>query len=99
MKKLSEKDKKIRETINIFEKKKFILKYISQNFNFFNLIRWKSNYNLDLLPSKSSKTFKTNRCIKSINKKKFNKLTNLSRMAFIKFFKQKNLNNTYKSSW
>lgn len=99
MKKLLEKDKKIRKKNYHFDKKKFILKYISQNLNFFNLIRWKSNTNLYKLPIQSSKTFITNRCIKTVNKKKFNKLTNFSRMIFIKLMKLKQLNNTYKGSW
>lgn len=99
MKKLLEKDKKIRKTIFDLEKQKVILKSISQNFHFFNLTRWKSNLNSDLLPIKSSKTFKINRCIKTIHKKKFNKLTNFSRMTFLKLVKSKQLNSTYKSSW
>lgn len=99
MKKLVEKDKKIRKTIYIFEKKKFILKSISQNLNFFNLIRWKAYFNLSLLPSTSSKTFITNRCVKTIHKKRFNKLTNFSRMVFLKLVKSNQFNSIYKGSW
>ena len=39
MKKLIEKDKKIRRNIKSVEKKHFILKFIFNNFNFFILIR------------------------------------------------------------
>lgn len=99
MKKLLEKDKKIRKTIYNLEKKKFILKSISQNLNFFNLIRWKAYFNLSLVPVKSSKTFITNRCVKTIHKKKFNKLTNFSRMVFLKLVKANQINSIYKSSW
>jgi len=99
MKKLLEKDKKIRKTIYNFEKKKFILKSIFQNLNFFNLIRWKAYFNLTVLPSKSSKTFITNRCVKTIHKKKFNKLTNFSRMVFLKLVKENQINSIYKGSW
>lgn len=99
MKKLLEKDKKVRKTIYNFEKKKFILKSIYHNLNFFNLIRWKAYLHLSLLPSKSSKTFITNRCIKTINKKKFNKLTNLSRIIFLKLVKANQVNSIYKGSW
>lgn len=99
MKKLLEKDKKIRKAIFNLEKQKVILKIISQNFHFFSLTRWKSNSNLNLLPIKSSKTLKRNRCIKTVHKKKFNKLTNFSRMTFLKLVKSKQLNSTYKSSW
>ena len=99
MKKLLEKDKKIRKTIYTFEKKKFVLKSISQNLNFFNLIRWKAHFNLTLLPSRSSKTFITNRCLKTIHKKKFNKLTNFSRIVFLRLVKTNKLNSIYKGSW
>ena len=99
MKKLLEKDKKIRKTIYNFEKKKIILKSIYQNLNFFNLIRWKAYSNLNLLPLQSSKTCITNRCVKTIHKKKFNKLTNFSRIVFIKLIKLKQINSIYKGSW
>lgn len=99
MRKLLEKDKKIRKTIYNFEKKKFILKSIYQNVNVFNLIRWKAHLNLTLLPTKSSKTFITNRCVKTIHKKKINKLTNFSRMVFLKLIQKNELNNFYKGSW
>jgi len=97
--KLSEKDKKIRKTIYTFEKTKFILKSIYQNLNFFNLIRWKAYLNINLLPLKSSKNLINNRCIETIHKKKFNKLTNFSRIVFLKLFKLNQLNSIYKGSW
>lgn len=99
MKKLLEKDKNIRKKIYNYEKKIFIFKSISHNLNFFNLIRWKANFNRSLLPTKSSKTFLTNRCVKTIHKKKFNKLTNFSRMVFLKLVKANQINSIYKSSW
>lgn len=99
MKKLLEKDKKVRKNVYNFEKKKMILKSIFQNEKFFNLIRWKAHLNLTLLPSKSSKTLITNRCVKTINKKKFNKLTNFSRMVFLKLIQTNQCNNIYKGSW
>lgn len=97
--KLIERDKKIRKNIYSFEKKRFILKIISQNKNFFSLIRWKAKFQLNTLPSKSSKTYLSNLCVLTINKKKFNKLTNFSRIVFLKLVNKKVINNIYKSSW
>ena len=99
MQKLLEKDKKIRKIIYIFEKIKFILKIIFQNFNFFLLIRWKAYFILFLLTLKSSKTLITNRCVTSIHKKRCNKLTKFSRMVFLKLVKDNQFNSIYKSSW
>nr|QYJ09284.1 ribosomal protein S14 [Pleurosigma sp. mgcode 4] len=97
--KLIERDKKIRKNISEFEKKRFVLKIISQNQNFFSLIRWKAKSKLNILPSKSSKTYLSNLCILTTNKKKFNKLTNFSRIVFLKLINKKKICNIYKSSW
>jgi len=99
MKKLLEKDKIVRKNNQNFEVQKFILKSINQNSIFFNLTCWKSNLKLSKLPIKSSKTRIVNRCIKTSNKKKFNKLTNFSRTVFFKLVKNKRINSIYKSSW
>ena len=97
--KLRERDKKIRININAFEKKRFVLKLIGQNLNFFSLIRWKAKSQLNILPSRSSKTYLSNLCILTTNKKKFNKLTNFSRIVFLKLVNNKKICNIYKSSW
>lgn len=99
MKKIIEKDKTTRKKIQIFEKKKLILKSIQLNINFLNIIRWNVNYSLFKLPTRCSKTFITNICINTINKKKFNKLTNFSRMVFLKLIRSRSINNIYKSTW
>ena len=97
--KLIERDKKIRKKIFSLEKKRFILKVISQNQNFFSLIRWQAKSKLNVLPSKSSKTYLSNFCILTTNKKKFHKLTNFSRIVFLKLVNKKKICNIYKSSW
>jgi ribosomal protein S14 len=99
MRKLLEKDKKTRKNVYRFENFHFILKIITQNQNFFSLIRWKANSKLNNLPSRSSKTFLSNRCILTTNKKKTNKLTNFSRTVLLKLIKTKSISNIYKSSW
>jgi hypothetical protein len=81
MKKLLEKDKQI-EKIKNLEKKKFILKTISNNTYLSNLIRFNAFYNLNKLPNTASKTYISNRCVNTVNKKKFNKLTHFLEWFF-----------------
>ena len=99
MKKLLAKDKKIRKIIKKVEKKKFVLKTISNNSSLSNLIRLNAFYNLNRLTCKSSKTFVSNRCVYTYNKKKFNKLTHFSRFIFLKLAQQNNVYGLKKSSW
>lgn len=99
MKKLLEKDKIIRKKIKTFEKKKFILKIISNNSNLSNLIRFNAFYNLNKLPKKASKTYVSNRCVTTVNKKKFNRLTNFSRIVFLNLARNNNIFGLWKSSW
>lgn len=99
MKKLLERDKKTRKTIRKFEKEKFVLKTISNNSNLSNLIRLNAFYNLNKLTHRSSKTFISNRCVYTFNKRKFNKLTNFSRFIFLKLAQQNNIYGLKKSSW
>ena len=98
MKKLIEKDKKIRKKIEIFEKKKFILKIISNNFFLNNLIRYNAIKSLNRLPTQSSKTLISKKCVLTLNKKKFNKLTNFSRIIFRKLVKKEKIFGVYKLS-
>lgn len=91
MKKLVEKDKKIRETIKTFEKKKFILKSIKNNLNFNNLIRFNALTMINKIQIRASKVFISNRCINTKNKKKFNKISKFSRMVFLKLARNKKI--------
>jgi hypothetical protein len=88
MKKLIEKDKKLRLYIYSNEKSYFIFKSIFKNSNFFNLLRWCIVDRLNLLLKNSSKTLLINKCLISINKKRFNKLTIFSRSIFLKLIRQ-----------
>lgn len=99
MKKIFAKDKKIRNNVKNFELKHFILKQISNNANFFKVIRWNAISELSNLPQKSSKTSVSKRCIKTINKKTFNKFSNFSRTVFLKLAKSGNISGLRKSSW
>nr|WAK85000.1 ribosomal protein S14 [Amicula sp. isolate GU52X-4 cfCalB7] len=99
MKKLLEKNKKLRLKLNKIEYKHFILKSIFKNFNFFDLIRWNAFLKLKKLSKKSSKISISNRCLYSINKKRFNKYSPFSRHIFLKLIRSGSINGLQKSSW
>lgn len=99
MKKLVEKDKKVRKKIKTLEKKKFILKIIQNNLNLPYLLRFNALNNLNSITKQASKTLISNRCIATINKKKFGKLTNYSRIFFLKLAKNKKIFGLTQASW
>jgi ribosomal protein S14 len=99
MKKLIAKDKKIRKKIKNLEKKRFVFQTISSNSNLSNLVRFNAFYNLNKLPNRTSKTFVSNRCVNTFNKKKSNKLTHFSRMIFLRLARNKKIHGLTKSSW
>jgi ribosomal protein S14 len=99
MKKLIEKDKKVRKKIKTLEKKKFILKIIQNNLNLPYLLRFNASNSLNSVSKQASKTLVSNRCIATINKKKFGKLTNYSRIFFLKLAKTKKIFGLTKASW
>ena len=99
MKKLIERDKKVRKNIKKLEKKKFIFKLILNNINLPYLLRFNASNNLSSLTKKASKTFISNRCIATVNKKKFGKLTNYSRIFFLKLARNKKIHGLTSASW
>jgi ribosomal protein S14 len=99
MKKLKEKDKKIRINFNNIEKQHFILKSIFNNLNFFVLVRWNAFLKLKHLTKGSSKISTTYRCLNSSNKKRFNKLTTFSRNTFLKLIRSGHISGMQKSTW
>jgi ribosomal protein S14 len=99
MKKLLKKDKKRRFIIKKLEKKFFILNSIFKNLNFFNLLRWNAFLKLKTLSHKSSKISLSNRCLYTINRKRFNKLTTFSRQVFLKLIRAGQISNIQKVSW
>lgn len=99
MRKLLEKDKKTRRRIKKLEKKKFVLKIISNNSNLSNLVRFNAFHHLNRLPKKASKTFLSNRCVITVGKKKFNTLTNFSRIVFRNLARNNDIYGISKSSW
>lgn len=99
MKKIFIKDTKNRNNIKELELKHFILKQISNDSNLSKIIKWNSVKKLSNLPKRGSKTYISNRCIKTINKKTFNKLSNFSRTVFLKLVKSGEISGMRKSSW
>lgn len=99
MKKLLSKDKNRLQHISLIENKCFILKSIVKNFNYFNLLRWSAFLKLKTLTQKTSKVSVTNRCLFTINKKRFNKLTGFSRHVFLKTIRLGAVNGIKKSCW
>jgi ribosomal protein S14 len=99
MKKLIEKDKKLRKQVIIKEHEHFILKSIFKNLNFFNLIRWNAHIKLKIETQNASKHSAVSRCLYTINKKKFNKLTGFSRHVFLKQIRSGSITGIKKSSW
>ena len=99
MKKILTKDKKTRMFIKDLELKHFILKQISNNNNFQKITKWNALNKLSYLPKFSSKTYITNRCVKTVNKKTFHKFSNFSRMVFLKLARNGYISGLRKSSW
>jgi ribosomal protein S14 len=99
MKKLLEKDKALRIRIKTSEKQHFILKSIFKNTNFFVLIRWKAFLKLKTLGFENSNVSVASRCLQTINKKKFNKLTLFSRHVFLKLIRSGLISGMKKASW
>ena len=99
MKKLFAKDKENRKIIKQLELEHFILKQILANPNFSKTTRWNALYGLSSTSNKSSKTFITNRCVQTVNKKTFHKFTHFSRTVFLKLAQSGYISGMRKSSW
>ena len=99
MKKLIGRDKNLRIEIKKKEKQHYILKSIFKNFNFFILVRWNAYVKLRDLTKTNSSVALSYRCLTSINKKRFNKLTVFSRHIFLKLIRSGNISGLQKSSW
>ena len=99
MKKLLEKDKKLRKNILKLEKRSFILNSIYNNFNFFVLVRWNAFLKLKNMSANAHKISLSNRCLETENRKRFNKLTTFSRQIFLSNIRFGKIYGLRKSSW
>lgn len=88
MKKLIIKDKIIRYFLKNFSKNYFVLKSIIKNKHFFLFIRFNAYLKLNQLTKKNYLVVNIcNRCIKTVNKKSFNKFTFFSRFLYLKLLR------------
>ena len=99
MKKLLVKDKKIRLIVEKNEKICLILISIFRNLNFSSLIRWNAFLKLKKIKSKHSEVSLSNRCLVTINKKRFNSLTKFSRNIFLKLIRSGKIYGFKRSNW
>lgn len=88
MKKLKVRDFKTRMYIMQTDNKHYVLKCIFKNFNFFIMIRWNAFLKSAWLQKHHSRVSMISKCLSSINKKRFNKLTTFSRHIFLKLIRQ-----------
>jgi len=99
MKKLLEKDKKLRVKIANSEIQLLVLKSIAKNLNFFSLTRWNASLKLNILSKNSNIQSLIYKCPETINKKRFNKNTKFSRYYYLKQIREAKFNGITKSSW
>lgn len=99
MKKLFERDIKLRQNITSAENAYFVLKSIIKNSNFFNLLRWNAIKKLDTISNKSARVSLGGRCLLSTNRKRFSKLTGFSRHIFLKIARSGDIPGLRKSNW
>lgn len=99
MKKILTKDKALRNSLKKNEILLFVLNCISNNSNFPKLTRWKALAKIKILNFHRSKSLLTNRCVSTINKKRFSKLTVYSRHLFLKLIREGKIYGFQKSSW
>lgn len=99
MKKLVIKDLKLRRLLSKRKLKHFILASILTNSRLFKLIRWNAFINLKNLTQSKSKISTNNRCLYTVNRKKFNKLTSFSRLVFLNLVRNGNIHGIQKSTW
>jgi ribosomal protein S14 len=99
MKKLLGKDKAKRINVRSKELLQFISKSISNNLNYHSLIRWNAISKLNHNSTKLSIASLSNRCQFSVNKKRLNKYTFLSRHIYLKLIRSGKITGTQKTSW
>lgn len=99
MKKLLSKDRHSRKLVKQKELAIFILKHISLNQNFPKTLRWKIFDHTLQLNGNISKTYLSNRCVKTVNKKTFHKFSNFSRIIFLRLAKSGFVSGIRKAVW
>ena len=99
MKKLFEKDKKLRQNFKYNETSFLILSSIFKNLNYSFLVRLNAFLKLKNAIKSCSKTSVVNRCVLTMNKKRYNKMTSLSRNVFLKLLRSGQIHGFKRSNW
>uniref|UniRef100_UPI003002734F ribosomal protein S14 n=1 Tax=Cocconeiopsis kantsiensis TaxID=3082010 RepID=UPI003002734F len=99
MKKLIRNDKKKRLLVKNREIKQFVLKSIFKNLNLPGYIKFKALTKLSTDHNIKFKHSLISRCLVGVNKKRFNKLTVLSRHMFLRALRKGYVNGIKKASW
>ena len=89
----------MQDEIKKLEVERFIFKQISVNSNFSQTIRWNALKKYSNMNKRSSKTGIVNRCVKTTNKKNFNKISKLSRIVFLKLLRTGQISGFKKAVW
>ena len=99
MQKFLKKDQSLRFKVKHLEPKYYILKCILKNSNLSTLIRWNALLKLKSVQKNNSKHKIIYKCLHSVNKKRFNKLTVFSRHVFLKLIRKGYISGMKKTSW
>ena len=100
MKKIFQKDKKIRKLFNQHELDYIILKNIVKNENLSLVVKWNAILKLSYLSKSQNKTQFVNRCILTNRKAKFNRIfKKFSRLSFLRLARSAKIPGLKKSSW
>jgi ribosomal protein S14 len=93
------KDKKNGFAIYKTEIKKTLIKSVTENWNFCNMVRWNASIKLYYFLSSSFKTRLVFKCILKGSKKGINKIYHYSRQTFLKLIRFGTLSGLKKASW
>jgi small subunit ribosomal protein S14 len=99
MKNLIERDKKRRNLVLKYERKRITLKYTLCNKTLLTSIRWQAGLDLSDLPKNSSKIRLNNRCIITGRGKAVSRAFRLSRIMFRTLVSSGDISGLRKSSW
>ena len=99
MKKKNRKEKLYRNLYASVEKKRFILKSISKNFNLTKLTNWNAFNGLTHKSINYSSTKLTKRCVLTNRANKYTKVLNISRLKFLHLARNGEIIDIKKAVW
>ena len=100
MKNLNQKDKRNRNSVDMIETKRFVLKNIANNSDLPKFIRWNASFKLSAkFNHNNSKISLNNRCEQTNRKSRLNKRFNYSRIKFRQLAQKGLIVGLKKASW